>query len=142
MMTRINAKFSKSDLSCAYHRVPLSPETQKLTVIIISGRQCTYTRVLYGPCGLPNFFSRLMTIRSDHLVMKKQAITYIVDAIRQSHDNNQMFRVIEDNHILFWKLGSKVVPDNTFYPQKEINPSRNELKTRRISNRLKVKGMS
>ena len=32
IMTRVNGKvFSVSDLSCAYHQVPLSPETQKLT---------------------------------------------------------------------------------------------------------------
>ena len=31
IMTRVNGKFfSVSDLSCAYHQVPLSPETQKL----------------------------------------------------------------------------------------------------------------
>ena len=42
--TRVNGKFfSVSDLSCAYHQVPLSPETQKLTSFIIGGRQYTYT---------------------------------------------------------------------------------------------------
>ena len=40
IMTRVNGKvFSVSDLSCAYHQVPLSPETQKLTSFIIGGRQ-------------------------------------------------------------------------------------------------------
>ena len=38
IMTRVNGKaFSVSDLSCAYHQVPLSPETQKLTSFIIGG---------------------------------------------------------------------------------------------------------
>ena len=42
IMTRINGKvFSVSDLSCAYHQVPPSPETQKLTSFIIGGRQYT-----------------------------------------------------------------------------------------------------
>ena len=37
--TRVNGKFfSVSDLSCAYHPVQLSPETQKLTSFIIGGR--------------------------------------------------------------------------------------------------------
>ena len=32
IMTRVNVKiFSVRDLSCVYHQVPLSPETQKLT---------------------------------------------------------------------------------------------------------------
>ena len=58
IMTRVNGKiFSVSDLSCAYHQVPLSPETQKLTSFIIRGKQYTYTRGFYGLCGLPNFFS-------------------------------------------------------------------------------------
>ena len=44
IMTRVNGKFfSVSDLSRAYHQVPLSPETQNLTSIIIGGRQYTYT---------------------------------------------------------------------------------------------------
>ena len=55
IMTRVNGTFlSVSDLSCAYHQVPLSPETQKLTSFIIGGRQYTYTRGFYGLCGFPN----------------------------------------------------------------------------------------
>ena len=49
IMTRVNGKvFSVSDLSCAYHQVPLSSETQKLTSFIIGGKQYTYTRGFYG----------------------------------------------------------------------------------------------
>ena len=37
-MTRINGKyFTASDRSCAYHKVPLSEETQKLTSFIVDG---------------------------------------------------------------------------------------------------------
>ena len=68
IMTRVTGKiFSVSDLSCAYHQVPLSPETQKFTSFIIGGRHYTYTRGFYGLCGLPNFFSWLMTIHFDPL---------------------------------------------------------------------------
>ena len=53
IMTRVNGKFfSVSDLSCAYHQVPLSPETQNMTSLIIGGRQYTHTRGFYGLCGL------------------------------------------------------------------------------------------
>ena len=84
ILTKANGKFfSVSDLSCAYHQVPLSYETQKLTSFIIGGRQYTFTRGFYGLCGLPNVFSRLMTIHSDPLIRKKQAITYIDDTIMQ-----------------------------------------------------------
>ena len=72
IMTRVNGKFfSVSDLSCAYHQVPLSYETQKLTSFIIGGRQYSFTRGFYCLCGIPNFFSRLMTIHSDPLIRKK-----------------------------------------------------------------------
>ena len=84
IITRVNGKFlSVSDLSCAYHQIPLSFETQKLTSFIIAGRQYTFTRGFYGLCGLPNFFSRLMTIRFDPLIRKKREITYIDDTIMQ-----------------------------------------------------------
>ena len=53
--TRVNGKiFSVIDFSCAYHQVPFSPETQKLTSFIIGGKQYTYTRAFYGLCGLPS----------------------------------------------------------------------------------------
>ena len=95
-MTRVKGKtFSVSDLSCAYHQVPLSPETRKFTSFVIGGRQYTYTRGFYGLCGLPNFFSRLMTIHFDPLI-KKQAITYIDDTIKQSQIKNEMFTIINE----------------------------------------------
>ena len=85
IMTRVNGKiFSVSDFSCAYHHVLLSPETQKLPSFIIGGRQDTYIRGFYGLCGLPTFFSRLMTIHFDPLIKKKQAITSIDDTIMPS----------------------------------------------------------
>ena len=85
IMTRVKGKvFSVSDLNCAYHQVPLSPETQKLTSFIIGGKQYTYTRGFYGLCGFPNFFSRLMTIHFEPLIKSKQAITY-TDDTKSSH---------------------------------------------------------
>ena len=76
IVTSVNSKvFSVSDLSCAYHQVLLSPETQKLTSFVTGGKQYTYTRGFYGLCGLPNLFSLLMTILIDPLIKKKQAIT-------------------------------------------------------------------
>ena len=64
--------FTVSDLSFAYHQVPLSDETQKLTSFIIGGKQYTYVRGFYGLCGLPNFFSRLMAIHFEPLIKRKQ----------------------------------------------------------------------
>ena len=83
IITRVNGKFfSIGDLSCAYHQVPFSSETQKLTSFITSGRQYTFTQGFYGLCGLL-IFSRLVTIHFEPLIQKKKAITYIGDTIKQ-----------------------------------------------------------
>ena len=120
-MTRLNGKFfSVSDLSCAYHQVPLSSETQKLTSFIIGGRQDTFTRGFYGRCGLPNFFSRLMTIHFDPLIRKKQVITYIDDTIMQSQTRGEMFTVINEYDTLLRKAGLKAAPDKTFFFLKKV----------------------
>ena len=116
IMTRLNGKFfAVSDLSCAYHQVPLSFETQKLTSFIIGGRQYTFTRGFYGLCGLPNFFSRIMTIHFDPLIRKRQAITYSDDTIMQSQTRGEMFTIINEYHTLLRKAGLKAAPDKTFF---------------------------
>ena len=116
IMTKVKGKiFSVSDLSSAYHQVPLCPETQKLTSFIIGGKQYTYTQGFYGLCGLPNFFSRLMIIHFDPLIKKKQAITYIDDTIMHSQNQNEMFTVINGYHTFLRKAGLKAAPDKTFF---------------------------
>ena len=120
IMTRVNRKFfSVSDLSCAYHEVPLNPETQKLTSFIICGRQYTYTRGSYRLCGLPNFFSGLMTSQFEPLIKKKQAITYIDDTKLQSKNRGKMFSIIHEYHNLLKKAGLKAAPEKKLLlPQK------------------------
>ena len=116
IMTRVNGKFfSVSDLSCAYHHLHFSYETQKLTSFIFGGRQYTFTRGFYVLCGLPNFFSRLMTIHFDPLIRKKQAVTYIDDTIMQSETRSEMFTIINEYHTLLRKAGLKAAPDKTFF---------------------------
>ena len=120
-MTKVNGKFfSVSDLSCAYHQVPLSFETQKLTSFIISGRQYTFTRGFYRLCGLPNFFSQVMTIHFDPLIRKKQAITYIDDTIMQPETRSEMFTIVKDYHTLLRKAGLKAATDKTFFYLKKV----------------------
>ena len=114
IMTRVNGKvFSASNLSCAYHQVPLSPETQKLTGFIIGGKQYTYTRGFYRLCALPNIFSRLMTIHFNPVIERKQAINYIDDTILQSQNKIEMFTVTNEYHTLFRKAGLQAAPDKT-----------------------------
>ena len=121
IMTPVNGKIlSVSGLSCAYHQVPPSPETQTLTSFILAGRQYTYTRGFYGLCGLPNFFSRLMTIHFDPLIKKKLAITYIDDTIMQSQNKHDMFTTIVEYHTLLPTAGLKAAPDKTFFFLKKV----------------------
>ena len=121
IMTRVNGEFfSVSDLSCAYHQVPLSYETQKSTSFIIGGGQYTFTRGVYGVCDVPNFFSRLMTIHFDPLIRKKQAITYIEDTIVQSQTRGEMFFIINEHHTLLRNAGLKAARDKTFFLLKKV----------------------
>ena len=121
ILTRVNGKvFSVSVVSCDYHQVPLSPETQKLTSFIIGGKQYTYTRRFYGLCGLPNFFSRLMTIPFDPLIKKKQATAYIDDTILQSQNKKEMFTVNNKYITLLRKTGLKADPDKTLLFLKKV----------------------
>ena len=72
IMTMVKGKFfAVSHLSFAYHQVLLSFETQKSTSYITGERRYTFARRFYGPGGLPNFFSRLMTIHFEPLISKK-----------------------------------------------------------------------
>ena len=116
IMTRMKRRFfSVSNLSCAHHQVPLSPETQKLTSFIVGGRQYTYTRGFYGLRGLPNFFSRLMTIHLEQLIKKKQAITYIDATKLQSKNKREMFSIIHEYHNLLRKAVLKAAPEKNFF---------------------------
>ena len=151
IITKGNGQFSSvSDRSCAYHQIPLSLETHKLTRFIIGGNQYTYTRGFYGLCGISIIFSQLMTVHLDPLIKKKQAITYIDDTVMRSQNKNEIFTVTNEYHTLLRKAGLKAAPDKTFfswrklkflvalYLQKESSPSQNELRTRKISNQPKV----
>ena len=116
-MTRINSKhFTASDLSCAYHQVLLSPETQKLTSVVIGGKQYTYQIGFYGLCGPPQWFSRLMAINFEPFIKKKKAITYLEDSLFQSDTKAEMFTIIHENHQFLRKGGLKAAPpDKTHF---------------------------
>ena len=107
IMTRINGtNFTASDFSCAYHQVPLSPEThKKLTSFVIGGKQYTYQVGFYGLCGLPQWFSRMMAINFEPLIKKKKSITYLDDSVFLSHTKAEMFTIIQEHHQLLRKGG-------------------------------------
>ena len=115
IMTLINGKISVSDLSCAFHQVPLDEPTQKLTSFIIGDKQYTFTRGFYGLKGLHSFFSRMMTIHFEPLIKKKQAITYIDDTLMEAKNKQEMFTVIQEYHDLLRKAGLKAAHDKTLF---------------------------
>ena len=99
-MTRTNGSyFTSSDLSCAYHQVPLTDEAPKLTSFK-AGRQYTYQVGFYGLKPLPNFFSKLMRYAFGPLIKEKKAITYIDDTLLQSQNKDEMFDTIREYHSL------------------------------------------
>ena len=74
LLTRLTGKiFFVSDLSNAHHQVPLNEESQKCTAFVIGNKQYIYCRGFHGLSGLPNFFSRLMTLSMAPLIIKKSS---------------------------------------------------------------------
>ena len=113
-MTRVKKAYLRSSvLSCAFHQVPLSEETQKLTNFIVDGRQYTYQFGFYGLKPLANFFSKLMRYAFEPFIKKKPAITYIDDTLQQSQVNQEMFTVIRKYHALLRKANLKAAPVKT-----------------------------
>ena len=114
LMTRINGSyFTSSDLSCAYHQVPLTDESQKLTSFIVGGRQYTYQVGFNGLKPLPKFISKLMRYAFGTLI-KEKAITYIDDTLLQSRNKKEIFDTFRENYSLFWKANLKAAPDKIF----------------------------
>ena len=112
LLTRLTGKvFSVSDLSNAYHQVPLTEESQKCTAFVIGNKQYTYCCGFYGLSGLPNFFSRLMALSMAPLIKTNQALTYIDDTILQAQNKAEMFEIIPKHHALVRTAGLKVSPE-------------------------------
>ena len=65
LLTRLDGVYcTTSDLASAFYQVPLTEDTKKLTSFVVGGKQNMFEREFYGLCGLPNVFSRMMTILS------------------------------------------------------------------------------
>ena len=116
LIARVNGSyFTSSDLSCAYHQVPLTAETQKLTGFIIGGRQYTCQVGFYVLKPLPNFFSKIMRYAFGPFIKEKKAITNIDDTLLQSSTKKEMFNIIKDYQALLRKANFKAAPDKTMF---------------------------
>ena len=107
--------FCTSDLSSAYNQVPLTEETQKLTTFVIGSKQYAFLNGFYGLCGLPNFFSRIMTIHFAPLIKRKKTITYIDDTLMQAETKAELFDIIREYHAFLRSSGLKSDPEKTMF---------------------------
>ena len=105
--------FTTSDLCSAYIQVSLTEETQQLTNFVIGSKQYTFKRGFYGLCGLPNFFSRIMTIHFAPLMKKNQAVIVIDDTIMHAKTVEEMFGITATYHDLLIKSRLKAQPEKT-----------------------------
>ena len=64
--------FKTSDLCSAYNKLPLTEEIKLLVNFIIGPKHYIFERGFYDLGGLPNFFSRIMTIHFAPLIRSKQ----------------------------------------------------------------------
>ena len=72
-----------------------------------------FERGFYGLCGLPNFFSRIMTIHSAEMIAKKQAITYIDDVILQAKTKQEKWNNLDSYFKCLSASGLKAAPNKT-----------------------------
>ena len=96
LLTRLDGVYyTTSDMVSAYNQVLLSEDTKKLTSFVVGGKQYIIERGFYGPWGLPNFCSRIMTIHFAEMTATKEAITYIDDVILQAKTKAEMWENLE-----------------------------------------------
>ena len=72
-----------------------------------------FERGFYSLCGLPNFFSRIMTIHFVEKIAKKQAITYIDNVILQAKTKAEMWKNLECFIKCLRSSGMKPAPNKT-----------------------------
>ena len=121
LLDRVHGKyFCTTDMSCAYHQVPLTEETKKLVSFVVGGLQYTFNRGFYGLGGLPNFFTCEMTKCFRALIEKRKALSYLDDILLMAATIKEMFEIIDEHHDLLRKSGMKAAPDKTFFFQTKV----------------------
>ena len=72
-----------------------------------------FERGFDGLCGLPNFFSRIMTVHFAELIAKKKAITYIDYVILQAKTRQEMWINLDSYFKCLISSGLKPAPNKT-----------------------------
>ena len=121
LLTGLDAVYyTTSDLASAYNQVPLSEDTKELTSFVVGGKHYMFIRRFYSLCGLPNFFSRIMTIHFAEMIAKKQAITYIDDANLQAKTKKDMWKKLEPFFQCLRSSGVKAAPNTIKFISRKV----------------------
>ena len=93
ILTRLDVVYyTTTDLASTYNQVPLSKDTKKITSFVVGGKQYMFKRGFSSLCGLPIFFSRILTNHFAEMIAKKQAITYLDDVTLQAKIKAEMWK--------------------------------------------------
>ena len=99
---------------CLAH-TPLDEETIKLTSFSSSDKLFAFIRGFYGPKGLPSFFTKQMSTFFGTLFEQVFVLVYIDDILLLSNSKEQMFKLIEQLHIICTKSNLKLAPEKSFF---------------------------
>ena len=77
-----------------------------------------FERIFYGLCGLPNFFSPIMTTLVAEMIAMKQAITYNDDVILQEKIKKDMWKKLKPHFQCLRSSGLKVAPNEPIFLRK------------------------
>ena len=72
LLTRLKGNFLTTNHLCsANNQIRLTEETKQLVSFVIGPKQYTFERGFHGLCGIPIFFSQIMTIHFAPLIRNK-----------------------------------------------------------------------
>ena len=114
ILTKINGKyFTIAIMNRAYNQKPLDEQSGRLTQFVIGNKQYEFNRLFYvisiGPAAFSAFMSKIFR----PLILKKTAITYLVDVFMQSQTKDETFTVLEQYPKFLQNENLKAAPDKS-----------------------------
>ena len=96
--------------------MPLYDEQpRRLTQFVIGNQQYEFNRLFYGISIGPAAFSAFVSKTFKHLILKKNAITYLDDVFMQSQTKDELFIVLEQYHRILKNKNMKADPDKSHF---------------------------
>ena len=115
-LARANRKYKSTiDLMYAYAHTPLDEETIKLTGFLSGDKLYAFIRGFNGLKGLPNFFTKQMSIFFRSLIDKRSALIYIDDILLLANEKQEMFELIKELYTIASRENLKLAPEKSFY---------------------------